>query len=424
MAEDLIPSPTPLTPPHHEEDWLAWIRLLRSHRVGPTTFRRLLREHGSPDAALKVLPAIARAAGLRTYRPCSERQAREELRAGRRAGARPISIADPLYPAALAEMADAPPLLWARGTPGLLQRPLLALVGARNASSLGIRMARRLAAELAEAGFVVVSGLARGIDTAAHLGALDGGTIALMAGGIDVFYPAENAALGEDIGRRGLLLSEQPPGLRPIARHFPQRNRIIAGLCRGIVVIEAAARSGSLITARMALDLGREVMAVPGHPFDGRAGGCNMLIRDGATLVRNATDVLAALGEPADRRQAPPRQQPPPRQTGPASSRRSDGGTPATAEPGTGATPPPVGRSTTGPGSAAAGSAPPSGPDPQKTRRLHSEILSRLGPSPLSEDQLIRDLRTTAAKLAPALLGLELDGKITRQPGGLLSRAG
>jgi DNA processing protein len=298
MAEDLVPSPHPLTPPRSDEVWLDWIRLLRSRRVGPTTFHRLMAEHGSARAALAALPEVARAAGVERYAPCSESVAAAEWQAARLARAQPLAIGDPAYPALLAELPDAPPVLWTLGDPALLQRPLVAVVGARNASSLGTRMARRLAAGLGEAGFAVVSGLARGIDTAAHLAALEHGTLAVMAGGVDVIYPAENAVLGQEIVEKGLRLSEQPMGLAPQARHFPARNRIISGLARAVIVVEAAGKSGSLITARGALDQGREVLAVPGHPLDARAAGCNMLIRDGATLIRSVEDVVEALSAP------------------------------------------------------------------------------------------------------------------------------
>jgi DNA processing protein len=226
----------------------------------------------------------------------------------------------------------------------------------------------------------VVSGLARGIDAEAHQAALASGTVAVLAGGVNVIYPAENAGLAAEIAAKGCLVSEQPMGLVPQARHFPLRNRIVSGLARAVIVVEAAARSGSLITARTALDQGRDVMAVPGHPFDARAAGCNMLLRDGATLVRGSQDVLEVIGG-----QAPVTVAPPPRL-------------------------PPL-------------------PGPVPTARplkdvavLHGMILSRLGPSPLAEDQLVRDLAITPAELAPELLMLELDGRIQRQPGGLLSR--
>lgn len=305
--------PTPFTPPTTEDDRLSWLRLIRSRRIGVQTFWRLIEEHGSARAALIALPEIARAAGVQAYEPCPEGVALAELKAASRAGARMLCKGAADYPAGLAQIGDAPPVLWARGDLKVLQKPMVALVGARNASSLGTRMARKLAEDLSLAGVCVVSGLARGVDAAAHLAALPGGTVAVLAGGVDVIYPAENTGLADQIARQGLILSEQPMGLAPLARHFPLRNRIISGLCRAVVVVEAALQSGSLITARSALDQGRDVLAVPGHPFDGRAGGCNLLIRDGATLVRGSEDVLAVLDLPPRAQPLAPDDRPPPR---------------------------------------------------------------------------------------------------------------
>jgi DNA processing protein len=359
-----------------------------------TTFWRLLAEHGTADAALAALPAVARAAGVDRYAVCPEGVIAAEISAARAAGARLVAHGDPHYPPDLSTLSDAPPLLWVAGDPQALERPMVALVGARNASSLGLRMARALAEGLGQAGYVVVSGLARGIDTAAHTAAIRTGTVAVMGGGVDVLYPSENAQLAREVvAQGGARISEQPMGLQPLARHFPMRNRIVSGLARAVVVVEAAARSGSLITARSALDQGREVMAVPGHPMDARAGGCNLLIRDGARLVRGIDDILEAL-PPADR----------PVQGAldllPGTSPRS---APVADRP-------PVG---------------PPAPEPRsldETAALHGLILARLGPSPLAEDQLIRDLGQPTGAVAPALTDLELDGRIRRQPGGLLSR--
>lgn len=377
---DLFSSPPPLAPPTSEEDVLAWLRLLRSRRVGPTTFYRLMHEHGSAEAALAALPEIASAAGVQGYRACPRELALRELAAGRRAGARLIARGARHYPDALRDIADAPPLLWARGDLALLARPTLALVGARNASSLGRRMAARLAEALSARGFCIASGLARGIDTAAHRAALPGGTVAVVAGGVDVPYPLENAALMEEIAEGGTVLSEEPPGLRPQARHFPKRNRIISGLARAVIVVEAGARSGSLITARGALDQGREVLAVPGHPFDGRASGCNLLLRDGATLVRHAGDVLEALGLEAT----------------PA---------PAAAPPEPAAMPRAAARPRA------------------EIHNLHRAILGLVGPAPVAEDQIARDLSLPAQSLSESLLALELEGRISRQPGGLIVKS-
>jgi DNA processing protein len=372
------PHPTPLV----DEDPFHALCLIRSRRVGPATFHRLIVEHGGAEAALGALPGIAAAAGVERYEVCPAGVVRAEMAQGRALGARLLVHGQAGYPTALMDMADAPPVLWVLGDVGLLARPMVAMVGARNASSLGLRMARRLAEVLGGAGQVVVSGLARGIDAAAHEAALATGTVAVMAGGVDVIYPPENRALAAAIAAQGCLVSEQPPGLEPQARHFPQRNRIVAGLARAVVVVEAAAKSGSLITARDAADLGRDVLAVPGHPFDARAAGCNLLIRDGATLVRHAADVLEAVGVVAQAE------------------------CPARAAPGELVV-----------------------PDVQPPRRaladmasVHSLILDRLGPSPLAEDQLIRDLAMPSASVAPVLVTLELEGRIQRQAGGLLSR--
>lgn len=391
--------PTPFTPPTTEDDRLSWLRLIRSRRVGVATFWRLLEDHGTAAAALLALPEIARAAGAQGYTICPEGVIHHECKAGKSAGARLLCRGEPAYPEALANLADAPPVLWIRGDAGLFARPMVALVGARSASSLGTRMARRLAADLGAAGITVVSGLARGIDTAAHLAALPTGTIAVMAGGVDVVYPAENAGLADEIAGKGLLLSEQPIGLDPMARHFPLRNRLISGLSCGVIVVEAAAQSGSLITARNALDQGREVLAVPGHPFDARASGCNLLIRDGATLVRGAEDVIAALdlGEGTRAQRELPLAPATPAAGLAAQSAQAPRKPGATAKPAA---------------------------DLRSTAALHTRILERIGPSPLAEDQLIRDLGLPSQSIAPVLVSLELDGQILRQPGGLLSREG
>ena len=389
---DLFPSSHPLTPPLSAEDEVAWLRLLRSRRVGVTTFYRLMNEHGSAQAALEALPEVARAAGVKDYQPCPTAVVEDEMKRAQFAGARLIARGSDDYPAALTEISDAPPLLWAMGDINCLHRPTVAMVGARNASSLGTRMARKLAGELAEAGYTVVSGLARGIDTAAHGAALEHGTTAaVLAGGVDVLYPKENTVLGEEIARQGVRLSEQPMGLSPMARHFPRRNRIISGLAQAVVVVEAAAKSGSLITARDALDQGREVLAVPGHPFDARASGCNMLIRDGALLVRGTKDVIEAVQQvmpDADAVQQSPEPAEPP-----------------TTTPSAAATPKPAPRSHA------------------DHLALHQQILDRLGPSPVAEDQLIRDLGADAAQVSRQLTDLELDGQVQREPGGLLTRS-
>ena len=370
------PSSThPPLPPTSEDDRFHRLRLLRSRRVGISTYKRLLIEHGTAQNALAALPEVARAAGVLKYEICPEGVVHAELKNGRIAGAILVDIATPEYPKQLRDLTDAPPFLWAIGNISLLQRPAISMVGARNASSLGTRMAKSLATELGQLGYVIVSGLARGVDAAAHLAAMDTGTIAVQAGGVDVMYPAENTELAMNIASKGLRISEMPMGLQPMARHFPKRNRIISGLAQATVIVEAAAKSGSLITARDALDQGRDVLAVPGHPFDARAAGGNMLIRDGAVLVRNAQDVVEALAPLAPQRTTLPFEEPAPELS-----------------------------------------------DLRETSQLHMQIMSRLGTSPIAEDQLIRDLKTTPAKVTPILLDLELDGRIARHGGGLLAR--
>lgn len=372
MASAKIP---PAALPDDDAGRLDWLRLLRSRRVGPATFIRLLREHGSAGAALAALPAIAGEAGVRGYAPCSRAEAEAEWAAATAAGARALLLGAPDYPAQLALIPDPPPLLWARGDSGLADRPAVALVGARNASALGQRLATRLAAELGAAGLVVVSGLARGIDAAAHRAALPTGTVAALAGGLDRIYPPENAGLAAEIAATGLLLGELPPDYEPRPQDFPRRNRIVSGLALGVVVVEGALRSGSLITARNAADQGREIMAVPGNPLDPRAGGCNQLIRDGATLVRSAEDVLEAIAAFF----VPVREAP--------------------------ASPSPL------PADAPADAA------------AESRLLALLGPAPVAEDVLTRSLELSPAAVSAALLDLELAGTVVRHPGGLVSRA-
>jgi DNA processing protein len=277
------------------EDQIARLRLIRSETIGPVTYFQLLARFGSAPAALAAIPDLAARGGGRAPKLASRAAVEREIEAVAKLGARYLFVGQGLYPPLLAELETAPPALIVKGHPTLLEKPAVAMVGARNASAAACRFARLLAAKLGEAGALIVSGLARGIDTAAHDGSLETGTVAVVAGGIDIFYPPENEARQRAIGERGLLVSEQPPGVEPRARHFPSRNRIIAGLAHGTVVVEAAPKSGSLITARCAAEAGREVMAVPGSPLDPRAQGCNQLIREGATLVQSADDVMEAI---------------------------------------------------------------------------------------------------------------------------------
>jgi DNA processing protein len=373
---DSFPGPD-FAPPSNPTETLHWLQLIRSRRVGPATFRRLMGEHGTAKAALGALPAIAAAAGVSRYSVFAQDAAEAEMAAGTRLGARLICLGAADYPADLADIGDAPPVLWALGDVALLSRPTMALVGARNASSLGTRMAKNLARDLGAAGYVIASGLARGVDAAAHHAALESGTIAVMAGGIDQIYPAENTALAAEIAKSGLILSEHPPGLSPQARHFPRRNRIISGLSKAVIVVEGAAKSGSLITAREAADQGRDVMAVPGHPMDSRAAGCNMLIRDGAVLVRSANDVIEALSPSA-----------------PAQKPQSSGGLFPDEPP----------RAT-----------------PEQALDLSRRILSLLSPSPVAEDQIIRETGAPSHLVSSQLVALELEGRLLRQAGGTVS---
>ena len=370
MPDDARPAFHPPRPAGDAAERLARLRLHRSPRIGPVSWRRLMAEHGSAVAALAALPGRAAVAGDPGYRPCPEAAARKEGRAARAAGARLVTLGDPDFPPALAELPDAAPVLWLQGDAALLAGPAVAVVGTRNASSLALRMARALGRDLASAGIAVVSGLARGVDAAAHEAALPR-TVAVHAGGLDRPYPAENAGLAARIAAEGCALSALPFGLAPRARDFPRRNRVVAGLARAVVVVEAAARSGSMITARDALDLGRDVLAVPGHPMDGRAAGCLLLLREGATLVRGADDVLEALD-------AAPR---------------------AASEP---APPPPA--------------PPAAAPDD-----LAERAAALLSASPVGEEALARDLGVDPARLAPALSELELAGRLLRRPGGAVA---
>ena len=276
-----------------QDEAFARIRLLRSPNVGPVSYAQLLRRFGDARAALDALPDLALRGG-RDYRPAPRATIEVDVAATRRAGARYLFHDSPDYPALLGAIEGAPPILTVRGDTSLASRPCLAVVGARNASAAAIKLARDFAGALAEAGFVVVSGLARGIDGAAHRGALGAAspaTIGVIASGIDVAYPPEHLELQDEVARQGLLIAEQPPGTEPRGSHFPSRNRIIAGLAGGTLVVEAAPKSGSLITARLAAEAGREVMAIPGSPLEPRAQGCNQLIREGAVLVQTPEDV-------------------------------------------------------------------------------------------------------------------------------------
>src|SRR5437899_7306774 len=277
---------TPTTAHLSDEQRTDWLRLIRSDRVGPHTFRSLINHFGSAHTALERLPDLARAGGAaRLGRICSEDDARAELAASRRHGVTLVAPGEAGYPPRLAVLDDAPPLLGVRGAADVLMRPVIAIVGSRNASGAGLKFAGTLARDLGEAGFVIASGLARGIDQAAHRASIESGTVAVLAGGHDKVYPPEHEdLLATMLGSGGAAISEMPMGHVPRARDFPRRNRLISGTAVGVVVVEAAHRSGSLITARIAAEQGREVFAVPGSPLDPRAAGTNDLIKQGATL--------------------------------------------------------------------------------------------------------------------------------------------
>lgn len=357
---------------------IAWLRLIRSTNVGPGTFFRLLERFGTAAQALDALPDLARRGGRAgSIRIATAAAASRELEEAQRIGATLVAWGEPAYPPLLAHIHDPPPVVYARGRLDLLGKKTIGVVGARNASVNGRRFAKKLAADLGAGGLMVASGLARGIDAAAHEGALATGTAAVLGGGIDVVYPAENKNLYDRIAETGVLLSEVAPGTQPQARHFPRRNRIISGMARGIVVVEASPRSGSLITARMALEQGREVFAVPGAAMDPRARGTNHLIREGATLTESADDVFAVL---ADVR-APERPD--------ISIQKQIVINELT--------------------------------DAEDTTSARGEIIAALGPTPTTVDELLRVCQFSLAVVSTVLLELELAGRLERHPGSKVS---
>jgi DNA processing protein len=359
-----------------DTDRLDRLRLIRSDNVGPRTFRSLLAHFGSAGLALQRLPDLARRGGAaRPMRICSEADARAELAASRKLGIDLLAPGEAGYPSRLATLDDAPPLLGVRGATETLMRPVIAIVGSRNASAAGLKFSIQLARDLGDAGFVIISGLARGIDQSAHHASIASGTIAVLAGGHDRIYPSEHEdLLAAIIDSKGAAISEMPLGHEPRARDFPRRNRLISGAAVGVVVIEAAHRSGSLITARRAAEQGREVFAVPGSPLDPRAAGTNDLIKQGAALVTSAADVIQAI-EPILERPI-------------ALSLREDDGDPLAS-------------------------------DPEAGER--ERIINLLGPSPVLIDDLIRLSGASPSIVRTVLLELQLAGRLQRQRGGLVS---
>lgn len=355
----------------------AWLRLSRTEHVGPVTFQNLIRRFGSASAALEELPRMASRGGGKNFVLADAAEAEKEIAQLAKLGGRLIAACEAEFPGGLAALDAPPPLISMLGHPHLLQKEMVAIVGARNASALARKFTDILSRDLGFAGLVVVSGLARGIDASAHEAALAVGTVAVVAGGVDIVYPPENEKLYEAIRDQGVILSEMRLGEAPQARHFPRRNRIISGMARGVVVVEAAEKSGSLITAQYALDQGREVFAVPGSPLDPRARGTNRLIREGATLTERAEDILAVLR-------------------------------------------PMLGGQFSEPGHDPQGSAPLAALEAEADR-IRTRVEEALGPAPVEVDELIRQLGAPAGAVLTVILELELAGRCVRHPGNRVS---
>jgi DNA processing protein len=359
-----------------DEQRVDWLRLIRSQNIGPRTFRSLINHFGGARAALEALPSLARRGGARgAVVICSREDAARELALARKLGVAIVAWGEPDYPTRLQAIDDAPPLLTIRGNAAALARPMVAIVGSRNASGAGLKFTQMLARELGDAGFIVVSGLARGIDAAAHKASLTSGTVAVLAGGQDRVYPAEHISLLDAILPAGTALSEMPLGWEPRAADFPRRNRLISGLSLGVVIVEAAKRSGSLITARCALEQGREVFAVPGSPLDPRAEGTNGLIKQGAALVTETADIVSALQPIMEQHEW--------------FAREPDH------------------------------DMPPSDEAPADDERVR--IISLLGPAPVGIDDLVRLAQSSPAVVRMVLLELEIAGRIERHGGGMVS---
>ncbi len=360
-----------------DEQRIDWLRLIRSENIGPRTFRALLNHFGGARAAIEALPGLARRGGGRsTPKIYSRAEAEREIESARKLGVTYVAAGEAHYPARLQMIDDAPPLIAIRGYAGVLSMPLVAIVGSRNASAAGVKITQRLTQGLCEAGFAIVSGLARGIDAAAHRASLATGTIAVLAGGQDKVYPPEHVELLDALLPNGLAVSEMPFGWEPRGRDFPRRNRLISGLALGVVIVEAAKRSGSLITARLANEQGREVFAVPGSPLDPRAEGTNGLIKQGATPVTETADIVAVL-QPIMGLALPARE-----------PDAQDGESAPAAEP---------------------------APDER------SRIVALLSPTAVLIDDLVRMSGTSPRVVRMVLLELEIAGRLERHGGGLVS---
>ncbi len=360
--------------PLSDNEKIAWLRLIRTENVGPITFYNLIDSFGSASKAIEALPTLSRKGGrLKDLKVFDTGAAISEMESLQKRGGKMLFAADALYPLALAAIDDAPPVLSILGNPKLLNLPAIGMVGARNASLNGCKFAEKIARDLGAGGQMVVSGLARGIDTAAHKGALETGTIAAVAGGIDVIYPPENKSLYERMADEGCIVAESPLSMEPLARHFPKRNRIISGLSSGVIVVEATLKSGSLITARMAAEQGRDVYAVPGHPFDPRAAGPNKLLQDGATLVLSAADILSNIAQFSGTR--PGLREAAQSVWAPADLSENDAET------------------------------------------VRTIILQNISSMPVTVDELVRNCHLTIPAVQTILLELELAGRIQRLPG-------
>jgi DNA processing protein len=364
---------------------LQWLRLIRSPNVGPITFFRLLERFGSAFDAVNALPSISRGRS----KPISLGEAEDEAVKLMNYGCRMIALPDPDYPDLLRNIDDPPPLITVRGNVSLLHLRSLGIVGSRNASANGKRFTRKIAADIGALGIVINSGLARGIDAEAHCGAQDTGTVGVIAGGIDNIYPKENAALYGKLAEQGTIISEMPFGAQPQPQHFPRRNRLISGLSLGVLVVEANARSGSLITARTALEQGREVFAVPGWPGDPRSRGANHLIRQGAVLVESAEDIVDNLGDPRPR--VVPNVTTELRQTKKIVAFPGEDGQKAA---------------------------------PRDSGTVTMQIEKSLTTAPITVDELIRQCQFSTAEVTIALLELELAGRLERHPGNKVSLVG
>jgi len=362
---------------------LDWLQLIRTPTIGPVNFHRLIARFNTAGAALAALPDLARNAGrANTLRAADRNEAQEELKNADRCGARLIASCEPDYPSALRPLADCPPVIYLRGHAALFEKTAVAVIGARNASGIGLKLARNFASDLGAAGIVVSSGLARGIDGAAHAASLNTGAIAVVAGGVDVIYPPEHEDLTRRLAKQGAILSERPMGHKPTARDFPRRNRLISGVSRGVVIIEAADRSGTIHTARYANEQGREVFVVPGSPLDPRYGGSNNLLRDGAILVRDAEDIIEELA---------------------AQNRSVKEGKQslfdwADAEIST-------------------------EPDETMVKAARTQVLELLSFTPLHRDEILREAMLPAGLIADALIDLVLGGEAMEHEGGRFSLA-